>query len=217
MIVMKAVQFSARRVGRPLSFNKEEVLEKAMLQFWRTGYETTSVSDLTKAMGITAPSLYAAFGDKENLFLACLRRYVYPEPKSAPERISEAASAREAAYELLVVSARWFTQRGSPAGCLVASAASTGSVDSRRVRAALRKVRLDIQTALQERAERDVRAGILPPTADPLALAAMTVAMVQGMSTLARDGASRADLLNSINALMAAWPTAETQECVDHR
>ena len=159
-------QPAVKRPGRPLSFDREKVLRAAMLQFWRTGYETTSVGDLTRAMGITAPSLYAAFGDKETLFLECLQSYAQPGAKSTPERIAEAPSARHAAQDLLELSARWFTQRDAPAGCLVASAAASGSADAERVRAALRKVRKDNQKALQKRAERDVREGQLPGTAD---------------------------------------------------
>ena len=195
----------AKRPGRPLSFDRDKVLEMAMLRFWRTGFETTSVADLTEAMGVTAPSLYAAFGNKENLFLECLRRYATPGPKRTSELICEAPSAREAAHELLQTSALWFTQPGSPAGCMIASAASSGSDASRQVRAALKKVRKEIETALQRRIEVDIRSGKLPTSADAHALATMTVALIQGMSTLARDGASRTDLLALVRAAMPAW------------
>ena len=198
----------ARRPGRPLSFDREEALRAAMLQFWQTGYETTSVADLTQAMGITAPSLYTAFGDKEALFLECLERYANPGPKRTPEWIAEAPSAREAAQELLEGAARWFTQHDAPAGCLVASAASSGSVASQRVRAALKKVREANRKALEKRAERDIREGRLTSAANPQALAAMTLALVQGMSTLARDGVGRKALLELARAAMSAWPSA---------
>ena len=177
-----------------------------MMQFWRTGYETTSVSELTRAMGITAPSLYAAFGDKETLFLECLQRYANPGPASTPELIAEAPSARHAAWNLLELSARWFTQRKAPAGCLVASAASSGSIDSLQVRAALKEIRDANRTALQKRAERDIRDGHLPGTANAQALASMTIAMIQGMSTLARDGVGRKALLDAAKTAMEAWP-----------
>ncbi len=177
-----------------------------MLQFWRTGYETTSVADLTSKMGITAPSLYTAFGDKEKLFLECVERYSNPGPKTTSTLIAEAPSARHAAQQLLELSAHWFTQPNMPAGCLVASAAASGSDSSRRVRAALRKVRQTTQDALQKRAEQDICEGHLPPTASAGALAAMTIAIVQGMSTLARDGANTARLLELAQTAMAAWP-----------
>ena len=181
-----------------------------MRQFWSTGYETTSVADLTHAMGITAPSLYTAFHDKESLFLECVARYSNPGPKPTAELIAEAPSARQAALTLLEAAAHWFTQPGAPAGCLVASAASTGSTASRKVRAALKQVRQDTQVALQKRAERDIHEGYLPRTASPRALAAMTMAMVQGMSTLARDGAEREMLHAVAETSLAAWPSIDS-------
>ncbi len=201
---------AAKRLGRPLSFDRDKALQVALLQFWQTGYETTSVAELTHAMGITAPSLYTAFGDKESLFLECLERYANPGPKTTPELIAEAPSARQAAQQLLVLSARWFTQQDAPAGCLVASAASSGSVHSQRVRAALKSIREANRKALQKRAERDIREGHMPKTANAQALASMTMAIVQGMSTLARDGVGQRALLDMARTAMNAWPTAKS-------
>ena len=203
-------QPAAKRRGRPLSFDRDRALHAATLQFWRTGYETTSVSDLTHAMGITAPSLYTAFGDKETLFLECLERYANPGPKTTPELIAEAPSARHAAQQLLEISARWFTQQEAPTGCLVASAASSGSVHSQRVRAALKSVREANRRALRKRAERDMREGRLPKTANAEALASMTVAVIQGMSMLARDGIGQKALLDLVKTAMTAWPNDQS-------
>ncbi len=93
--------------------------------------------------------------------------------------IAEAPSARQAAQQLLELSTRWFTQKGAPAGCLVASAASSGSVTSKRVRAALKNIRDANRKALQKRTERDIREGHLPRTANAQALASMTMAIVK--------------------------------------
>ena len=201
---------AAKRLGRPLSFDRDKALHAALVQFWQTGYETTSVAELTHAMGITAPSLYTAFGDKESLFLECLERYANPGLKTTPELIAEAPSARQAAQQLLELSARWFTQQDAPAGCLIASAASSGSVNSQRVRAELKNIRDANRKALQKRAERDIRQGHLPGTANAQALAAMTMAIVQGMSTLARDGAGQKALLDLARTAMSAWPTDQS-------
>ncbi len=201
-----AIAIPKKRSGRPLSFDREEALNKAMLQFWRTGYETTSITDLTSAMNITTPSLYTAFGDKESLFLECVARYTNPGPKPAAELIAEAPSARQAAQTLLSFAAEWFTQPGSPGGCLVASAASSGSESAERVRTALRHVRDASRKALQKRAERDKGEGRLPPETNARALASITMATMQGMSTLARDGASRTMLQEVVQAAMAGWP-----------
>jgi AcrR family transcriptional regulator len=198
---------AAKRLGRPLSFDRDKALQAALLQFWQTGYETTSVAELTHAMGITPPSLYTAFGDKESLFLECLEKYANPGPKTTPELIAEAPSARQAAQQLLELSARWFTQQDAPAGCLVASAASSGSINSQRVRAALKSIRDANRRALQKRAERDIREGHMPKTANAQALASMTMAILQGMSTLARDGVGQKALLDLARTAMSAWPT----------
>ena len=205
---MEAQEIPAvKRLGRPLSFDRDKALQAALLQFWQTGYETTSVAELTHSMGITAPSLYTAFGDKESLFLECLEKYANPGPRTTAELIAEAPSARQAAQQLLELSARWFTQQNAPAGCLVASAASSGSVHSQRVRAALKSIRDANRKALQKRAERDIREGHLPRTANAQALAFMTMAIVQGMSTLARDGVGQEALLDLVRTAMSAWPT----------
>lgn len=195
-----------RRPGRPLSFNREQALEKAMYQFWKTGYETTSVADLTFAMGITAPSLYTAFGDKETLFLECVARYSNPGPMTTADAISKAPSARAAAQRLLEFAADWFTQPGGPSGCLVASAASSGSEAAEPVRNALRQVREITRIALQKRVERDIREGLLAQGTNARALASMTMSTMQGMSTLARDGASRIMLQEVAKAVTMAWP-----------
>ena len=196
----------AKRPGRPLSFDREKALNDAMIQFWRTGYETTSASTLTEAMGITAPSLYTTFGDKESLFLECLEKYANPGPKSTPELISEASSARQAAQALLESAAHWFTQPGYPAGCMVASAASSGSEISHRVRAALTTIRKANVKALWKRAERDIREGRLSQTADVQALSSMTIAVMQGMSALALDGANTQALVAVARTALLAWP-----------
>ena len=135
-----------------------------------------------------------------------MKKYANPGPKSTPELIADAPSARQAAQDLLEASARWFTQQDAPTGCLVASAASSGSVQSERVRAALKNVREANGKALRKRAERDIREGRLPKTANAQALASMTIALIQGMSTLARDGASQKALLDLVKTSMTSWP-----------
>ena len=177
-----------------------------MHQFWRTGYETTSVADLTAAMGITTPSLYTAFGDKETLFLECVERYTHSGSTGAVEAIAASPSARQAAQDLLEFSAAWFTQPDAPSGCLVASAAASGSEASEKVRKTLAQVREASRKALQKRAERDMRDGCLPAGTNTRALAYLTIATMQGMSTLARDGASRRMLQQMVQAFMAVWP-----------
>lgn len=173
--------------------------------FWRHGYETTSISDLTTAMGITPPSLYTAFGDKRRLFLEAVRRYA-GEPDAAAATIAAAPSAREAARTLLTGAVVTFTGTDTPPGCLLASATASGSAASRDVQAEVAAYRRGIADALAARIEQDVAAGVLPPGTDAPALAGLVVAVVQGLSVMARDGSPRAALSGVAEAALRAWP-----------
>lgn len=194
-----------RKGGRPLSFDRDAALEQAMLLFWRHGYETTSISDLTQAMGITAPSLYTAFGDKRRLFLEAARRYA-GDPEVIGQAIDGAATARDAAAMLLTNAVVVFTGEATPPGCLLASATASGSAASADVQVVVAGYRREICDRLQARIERDMASGALPDETDPATLAALVVTMVQGLSVMARDGASRALLSGVVDASLCAWP-----------
>lgn len=179
-----------------------------MLAFWRHGYETTSVADLTATMGITPPSLYAAFGSKEQLFLEAVRLYA-GEPQDAERAMVASPSARAAARDLLRDAAVTFTGEDTPPGCLLASATASGSAASADVQAVVAEVRRTTEDALRRRIERDVALGLLPAGTSAAALAALTLAVVQGMSVLARDGAPRPKLLALADQVLQAWPQTE--------
>ena len=102
-----------------------------MLAFWRHGYETTSLVDLTAAMGVSAPSLYTAFGDKKRLFLEAVARYV-GEPGAAEQAMDAAPSAYDAARAMLIGAAMAYTGETTPRGCLLASATASGSAHAAR-------------------------------------------------------------------------------------
>ena len=201
----KSVRKGPRRSGRPLSFDRDAALHQAMLLFWRHGYEGTSLNALTTALGVTPPSIYAAFGDKKRLFQEVVR--LYSAEGTVSERIIDgAATARAAAEELLFTAARGFTGVDTPPGCLMASAAITGSAESSDVQAELAATRRDIEAHLRQRLATAVADGELPASADPAALAGLVMALIQGMSTLARDGATRDHLFAVVKAALAALP-----------
>ena len=175
-----------------------------MLLFWRHGYESTSVSELVKAMGITPPSLYAAFGDKKELFREAVRRYL-GGPVTAETVIRDAATAREAATTMLEGCAYSFTGQDTPSGCLLASATISCSAAAADVQRELAAIRGSIERRLKLKIEADIRTGALPPEMDAGAWAAQVMAMIQGMSTLARDGGSRVKLLAVAKVAMLAW------------
>ena len=189
-----------------MSFDRDAALERAMLAFWQSGYETTSVADLTAAMGVTPPSLYAAFGDKKRLFLEAVRRYA-GEPGLIAGRIDGAATAREAAQAMLTGAAIAFTGEATPPGCLLASATASGSAASADVQRAVADIRVAIGDRLRARIVRDVEGGLLPPGADAAALSGLVMAVIQGMSVLARDGASRAALTAIADAALGGLPS----------
>ena len=193
------------RTGRPRSFDRDSALEQAMLTFWRFGYETTSIVDLTTAMGVTAPSLYAAFGDKKRLFLEAARRYA-GDPGIMMAEIDGAPSAYVAAREMLSAAATAFTGEATPKGCLLASATASGSAASADVQREVAGIRKAIDARLRARIGRDVAARLLPSDTDVPALAGLVIAVIQGMSALARDGTSRAGLLAIVEAALRAWP-----------
>ncbi|WP_210310424.1 TetR/AcrR family transcriptional regulator [Devosia pacifica] len=176
-----------------------------MLTFWRHGYETSSISALTAAMGITAPSLYAAFGDKKQLFLEAMRLYA-GSPYDLDAALAEAPTSREAAHRMLVAAANAFTGELTPRGCLLASATASGSCASQDVQAEVAEVRRQISMRLQRRIDLDKDRGMIPADSDSQALAAMVIALIQGLSTLARDGASRAEILAVATVAISAWP-----------
>ena len=186
-----------------------------MLAFWRHGYETTSVADLTAAMGINAPSLYATFGDKKRLFLEAMRLYA-GDPADMERAITNAPTARHAAHELMTAAVATYTGEATPKGCLLASATASGSASAADVQDAVANVRRGIENCLRVRIERDIENGVLPPGSQAAALAGLVLAVTQGMSVLARDGASRASLLAIAEAALRAWPaaTARDQELV---
>jgi len=202
---MKKASVPGRKTGRPLSFDRDEALEKAMLTFWESGYETTSISDLTAAMGVTAPSIYAAFGDKKRLFLEALRRYV-GDPGDLENAMELAPTARVAVANMLENAARLFTSDATPRGCLLASAAATGSKAAADVRDAAAKERRIIRAIIVKRIEVDIERGLLPDATRTEVLADLALAVTQGMSVLARDGADRETLLKVARASMVGWP-----------
>lgn len=212
VFVMKDQKTRPGRTGRPLSFDRDAVLEKAMLTFWESGYETTSISDLTAAMGVTAPSIYTAFGDKKQLFLEAMRRYA-GDPDDLKTAFDLAPTAREAVGQMLMDAAVLYTGETTPKGCLLASAAATGSKAAAEVRDAAAQVRRSIRAIIIQRIRSDIDAGLLPPQTLSPVLADMALAVTQGMSVLARDGADRNALMAVAQAAMNGWPgSSETSE-----
>ena len=180
-----------------------------MLVFWQYGYESTSINDLTIAMGVTAPSIYTAYGDKKHLFLEAVNLYA-GSPDDIERSLFEAETAGEAAHNMLIASAMTFTGEKTPKGCLLASATASVSKDSADVQTAVAEIRRDITARLVKRIEKDIDDNALPKSTDSASLATMTIALIQGMSVLARDGIDRSVLIGLVETAMQAWPRSAT-------
>jgi len=201
---MKSDMKSGKPLGRPRSFDRDAALERAMRVFWRQGYDATSVSDLTHAMGINPPSLYAAFGDKERLYLAAVERYHRSRVELAEKWLEEEPTAQAAIGRLLTEAANWFARSGAPRGSMLVLSATTCSAASLQPELAAR--RASLKAALKARIDRGIRAGELPRGTDSSALAIFYTTVFQGMSIQARDGATGRTLLTIAQTAMDAWP-----------
>ncbi|MET9486759.1 TetR/AcrR family transcriptional regulator [Nocardia sp. NPDC006630] len=189
--------------GRPRGFDRDAVLRQAMITFWRNGYETTSMGDLTAAMGIASPSIYACFGSKEQLFREAVE--LYDSIVGVPARLSldRTPVAREAVHSLLSASADFFADPATPPGCMIVMAARTAI--GADVQIFLADLRRGIQAALETRLRRAVDEGELPGAAAVEAMAAFYTTVQQGMSIQAHDGATRDDLEAIATAALSAW------------
>jgi len=191
--------------GRPRSFDRDIALRQAMELFWMKGFENSSMADLTAAMGLNPPSLYAAFGSKENLFREALDLYVRTAGGGIWEEVAEAPTAREAVAGLLSRTAEAYSRGPAPRGCMIVLAAPQMAGGNPAVCEELKRHRLDNVAMLEHRLARAVQEGELPPGTDCGAIAAFFTALQHGMSIQARDGAS-GDMLRSIaRSAMAGW------------
>ncbi|GII58927.1 TetR family transcriptional regulator [Planotetraspora thailandica] len=191
-------------MGRTRAFDRDAALEQALEQFWQNGYEATSIAGLTAAMGINPPSLYAAFGDKRRLFTEAVARYQQTHGAFSVRALEQEPTARQGVERLLREAAAVYTDSAHPPGCLIISA-GVNTADPGVV-AELRGHRDQAKRAIEERIEQDVAAGRLPPETDASGLAVYVAAVIQGMSSQARDGASRTDLEAVAALAMRAWP-----------
>ncbi|HAU8266458.1 TPA: TetR/AcrR family transcriptional regulator [Kluyvera intermedia] len=191
--------------GRPREFDRTEALNQAMKVFWQKGYTATSMNDLYEAMGIKSPSLYAAFGSKEDLYEEVLLHY---EQSVAPRiwgHMTSEQSPREAVWLWLERSADMLTQTDMPHGCMVTLSA-VGSEGNDRLGQLVRRMRAAGFSLLKTRLEQAQKQGDLPGSVDVEALTRLYVSIQQGMSIQARDGASREILLSIARSAMALWP-----------
>jgi AcrR family transcriptional regulator len=192
-------------MARPRQFDEDQALDQAMMLFWRHGYEGTSLSDLTEAMGINKPSLYATFGNKEALFRRAVGRYL-EGPGARVGAALELPTARETVEALLLLHADAPTTPGRPLGCLLVNSALGCSAEAEPIHAEMSQVRISGTAALRKRLERAQREGELPESASCGDLARYVWTVFQGMGVMAVDGVTRPQLREVAKQAMLAWP-----------
>ncbi len=192
--------------GRPREFDRDEALDKALHAFWKSGYEGTSLADLTEAMGINRPSLYAAFGSKEELFRLALDRYADSGPGFMQREALSEPTAIAVVKRLLKSHAESLTDPEHPPGCLVVQGALICGEAADSVKNELIARRAAGEAELRQRLERAKAEGDLAPDSNPAALARYIATVEQGMAVQAASGATREDLIAVAEMALKAWP-----------
>ncbi|MFF7209335.1 TetR/AcrR family transcriptional regulator [Streptomyces sp. NPDC008238] len=192
-------------MGRPREFDVDEALERAMRLFWEQGYEGVSLTDLTRAMGITKPSLYAAFGDKKELFRKALARYT-EGPGDYGTRALEEPTARGVAEAILRGAVRTTTSPGGPAGCLGVQGALPSSEAGQPAHDMLVEWRNASALRVEERFQRAVDEDDLPRDADPRRLARYVMTVAFGIAVQATGGLGPDELADVADMALECWP-----------
>jgi AcrR family transcriptional regulator len=191
--------------GRPREFDVDQALDRALEVFWRRGYEGASLPDLTRAMGINRPSLYAAFGNKEALFRRALDRYAEGPAAYVREALNE-PTARAVAERLLHGAVALLTDPRNPRGCLLVQGALACGEAADSVRRELVSRRVAGEAAVRRRFERALADGDLPAGTDPADLARYLVTVIRGMAVQAAGGAGRKELRRVAEMALRACP-----------
>jgi AcrR family transcriptional regulator len=196
------------RTGRPRNFCVDETLDRAMTVFWRHGYEGASLADLTKAMGIKAPSLYACFGSKEGLFRAVVDRYEARRDNFMKDILAQ-PTAQAAAEAFLLGMAGFAADTGgqNPPGCLLLQGAL--ACCEQEITKDMARRRSEKETLLQKRFEQAMQDGDLPATAQPGVLARYLMTMANGISVQAASGATAKELHEVAAMALAGWPVGQ--------
>lgn len=196
--------------GRPKGFDQQDALEKAMLLFWQNGYVATSISDLTQALGITAPSLYCAFGDKASLFNQCIEYYLTNEACPILSIVKQAKTAKVAIELLMYESAKKLIQPGKPAGCMLITATMNGSKQIEDVQLSVQEKRKSYQEILLQRMKKGIEDGDVAPDAPISAIVDFYITVIDGFTIQACDGIELERLNQVIFNAMQAWPILNT-------
>jgi AcrR family transcriptional regulator len=194
-------------MGRPREFEIDDAIDKATALFWRNGYEGTSLSDLTKTIGISPPSFYFAFGSKEALFRRAIERY-FVEQNTIAEAAFRQPTARAVATHFLYGYADVLTDPGHAPGCLAMNSALPSAAGA-PLREWLAGLREQMRQRLWDRFAEAREVERFPPGMDADALSRLVLILAWGMAVEAQSGATRTDLRRAIALALPVWPDAE--------
>ncbi|WP_203884071.1 TetR/AcrR family transcriptional regulator [Planotetraspora kaengkrachanensis] len=192
-------------IGRPRGFDADAALDRALEVFWRQGYEGASLSDLTEAMGINKTSMYAAFGNKRDLFGKVLARYAAVDMAYARDALA-APTARKVAETFLRENAKAVTMPGRPPGCLSIQGGLSCGPDNAEVTETLAQARKGGEVAMRDRFRRAIEDGDLAPENDPDDLARYVMTVSEGLAVHASAGATREELARAVEIALRAFP-----------
>ncbi|GBG12671.1 TetR family transcriptional regulator [Novimethylophilus kurashikiensis] len=192
--------------GRPSAFNYDEALQKALMVFWSRGYEGASMAELTEAMGINRPSIYAAYGNKEELFCKALEKYMVGPTAYVAAAMRE-PTARQVVEAFLTKSAEFLADENTPRGCMIAIGSLFSGADADQVKQALIAYRRGYETALKERFDLAKSQNDLHKSVNTADLAKYVATVHQGMSVQATGDATKEELLAVVHQALKNWPT----------
>jgi AcrR family transcriptional regulator len=194
--------------GRPRNFDPDMALDQALAVFWRNGFQGASMAELTEAMGLSKPSLYATFGDKEALYLKALDRYASQWLAQHIDVLEQDPDGRSAVQAFLRSVAAMLTDPTLPGGCFVVNGMADcgGPSTPAAVELALQKMLQGSEEKVRERLTRAQRDGQLSKDVNSADLASFIYALLAGLGVKAKGGATRANLYAAIKSGMAAWP-----------
>lgn len=200
--------------GRPRTFDREQALKKAMLVFWEKGYEGTTMSDLISSIGMKAPSIYAAFGNKDALFNEVVKQYGDLVQAGPLQTLNDSRFIYTAIENSLKGSVEMFTNPENPSSCLIMTAAINCAPEHREHIETLKNLRTSYKEALEARFKLAVTDYQLIEDASPLALAEFYTTFVHGLALRARDGSTRNELLASCAYALTALKSVLAQGAV---
>ncbi|PPQ49356.1 TetR/AcrR family transcriptional regulator [Paenibacillus peoriae] len=187
---------------RPREFDEDQALNAAMQIFWEKGFEATSLSDLTSKMGIQRPSIYAAFGDKKQLFEAALRKYTQSHAAYVRSRLQSNSSVREAFYNFFggIVAEEY--ENGSNKGCFCINTMVELAPHDEKFEILTREHQMYLSAVFQETLERGIRSGELEASMDARALAHTMVSLLIGITVMMKSRPARSFVDQAVATLL---------------